>query len=290
MPQTLHWDGRAASRKLAGMAGAARIRRCDDRLAAPGLGCAVVIAAVSLLGCRGRDETAGAPPAATAGASPRRSGDATGPVARVAKATTVHMPSHFADVMALHGALLRGDLEQGHAAAAALLAERESLVLAEWAPHLYEMESAARAVTQARDVATASAAAAELAGSCGACHRALGAALDDGRALTAPPSDGDTESVMRRHAWAFDRLWEGLVLPSDRAWAAGAAAFVALPECPQPPTEERDDGAVRRAREALQTLEQRAREAQTPEQRVQVYGAMLPTCSGCHAQQQACER
>ncbi|MFO0636429.1 MAG: hypothetical protein U0168_26665 [Nannocystaceae bacterium] len=286
----MHWDARAASRKLAGMAGAARNRRCDDHLAASS-GCGVVaIAALVLVACRGRDETAaGTPPATTPTAASARSGDA-GPVARVAKATTLHMPSHFADVMALHGALLRGDLEQGRTAAAALLAERESVVLAEWAPHLYAMEAAAREVTQSRDVAGASMAAAELAGSCGACHRALGAALDDARALTPPPSDGDTETVMRRHAWAFDRLWEGLVLPSDRAWTAGAAAFVALPECPQPPTEERDDGDIRRARETLQTLEQRAREAQTPEQRVQVYGAMLPTCSGCHAQQQACER
>ena len=39
---------------------------------------------------------------------------------------------------------------------------------------------------------------------------------------TKSPTGNSQESQMIRHLWAADRMWEGLVGPSDEAWTAGA--------------------------------------------------------------------
>lgn len=206
-----------------------------------------------------------------------------GPVASVERAATVHMPSHFADLLVVHAALIRGELADARAPASRIVEDRPSVMLESWAPYLLATRDAAHEVTVATDLATASMAAASLAGSCGECHTAQAARLTP--AAGAPPSDDDTDdgALMRRHAWAFDRLWEGLVLPSDAAWQKGVDAFVELPACADDLSGEQDRDAIRHARETVKSREQAARNAATLEARARIYGELLPTCATCHA-------
>ncbi len=206
-----------------------------------------------------------------------------GPVESVVHTATVHMPSHFADLLEVHTALIRGSVGDARAAATKIVEERPSMMLESWAPYLYATHDAATAVSLAVDLPTAASSAAELAQSCGACHAAQAAKLV--RTPVSPPSirDGADGALMRRHEWAFDRLWESLVLPSDASWKAGVDAFVELPTCADDFSGEQDREAIRRARETVRSQEQNARNATTLEERAKIYGALLPTCASCHA-------
>ncbi len=243
------------------------------------------VAVLGALTCRPREDDASLD--RVPARQPERTEHEPGALEKVRRSAAVHMPSHFADVLEIHSALIDGSTGDAQTAARELLAERPEVMLEEWTPYVYGMEDAARRVAEAEGLAAAASAASELAESCGRCHLALGVELAMSESA-APPVEGDAASAMRRHKWAFDRLWEGLVLPSERAWSLGAAAFVELPFCPQSPSAERDDGAVQRARETLVGLEQVAREASSWSMRAGVYGQMLPTCSTCHAELDRC--
>ena len=83
---------------------------------------------------------------------------------------------------------------------------------------------------------------------------------------------------MVRHLWAADRMWEGLVGPSDDAWLAGSSALAGSLSLPS--------GNVRGPEELLRQVGALAGEAETAtgqEARAEIYGRLLGTCSQCHA-------
>lgn len=233
---------------------------------------------LGLTACRSQAEPPSLPERPPAAAK----GGGLGPIEAVERATTVQMPSHFADVLAVHDALVEGALPRAHVAAKHLLTEQPDTMLADWAPHLFALRAAAGRVVDAQSLERAAIASAELATTCADCHVALGAHPRPAVAEL-PALDGDPAAQMQRHAWAFERLWEGLVLPSSESWQRGCDAFVELPACDDGPSSERDPDAIRRAREQTAALEAEARAATTPEARASVYARMLPTCSACHA-------
>lgn len=212
-------------------------------------------------------------------APPSRSAVEPAKVSAVDPAATVQMPAHFADLLEVHSALIRGAVDDAKRAAAVIADERPSVVLDGWAPYLAATQDAARALGEAGDLQGAAVAAATLARTCGECHAAQAAGL--ARADASPP--GSDATPMRRHKWAFDRLWEGLVLPSDPAWRDGVGAFVELPTCDAARASSQDLEAIRRARAQVRAQEQAAAQAATLEARARVYGALLPTCATCHA-------
>jgi cytochrome c553 len=230
--------------------------------------------------CRGPDEpvvVASRPDDAPKEAAAREPG----PIERFALATTVHMPSHFADVVEIQSAIIRGSVMDAHRAARDLLATRGNVTIAEWAPYVFAMNEAAAAVDRAATLEDAGVRAAELVRTCGDCHSAVGASL--ATVVTDPPVGDDDAARMRRHRWAVARLFEGLVIPSDDAWVRGAEAFVELPACASEPSVERDAAAISWARETILAQEAAARTARTSVDRARVYGALLPTCAACHA-------
>jgi len=62
---------------------------------------------------------------------------------------------------------------------------------------------------------------------CGACHKAAGGPRANVEA--APASGGSVEARLRRHVWATERLWEGIVVPSDASWKLGADGLLGEP-------------------------------------------------------------
>jgi cytochrome c553 len=85
---------------------------------------------------------------------------------------------------------------------------------------------------------------------------------------------------MVRHIQGADRLWEGLIGPSDGAWEAGAALLstgsVDVDAVNARPGQESMFAEVFR-------LGRQAQEARTQEERAARYGQILATCSGCHS-------
>jgi cytochrome c553 len=118
---------------------------------------------------------------------------------------------------------------------------------------------------------------------CGDCHLAYGVQLEFGYDSLPSEDLEDVVTHMQRHLWAVDRLWEGLIGPSDRAWNRGADMLVDEPLTP-------DDVTI--------TIEQHAEISNitrrihapggisaatvTPDARSGLFGEVLGLCAGCH--------
>jgi hypothetical protein len=93
---------------------------------------------------------------------------------------------------------------------------------------------------------------------------------------------------MFRHAWAVERLWEGLTAPSDNAWQAGAAALVHAPSV-APQTRPSLPPAIIETLSLVRRLGEKASNAENSTARERVYGELLVTCAQCHRSSPAVE-
>ncbi len=201
------------------------------------------------------------------------------PAAEVA----AHMKAHFLQVRALKDAVIAGDYAATRAPST-WLAEHgaPSDVPDSWIEHVTDLKVIAAGARDARDLAGVAEAVGALAHSCGNCHVALKAVPE----LAVPPAPLYGESpdeVMRRHAWAADRMWEGLFGPSERSWQAGAS-LLAQPGLFPPELKTIGAGAPELVR-----LEARVREIGSDAvgetdslARGALYGRLLATCASCH--------
>ena len=134
----------------------------------------------------------------------------------------------------------------------------------------------------ASDIEEAAAATAAIAVDCGNCHRATGVEPDFVEAGD-PAEWADTASHMQRHQWAADRLWEGLIGPSDGSWSRGIRMLAEEPLLGtvtgwDDADSEEGDYLARQVHE----LGRDAASALTPDARITVYQKMLATCATCH--------
>jgi hypothetical protein len=197
------------------------------------------------------------------------------PPSRPADAVRIRMQDHFDELRAIERRLLRGDLDGARDQAVAIAFDRVDRDLPAWGPHIVRMQAAAAALARARTLEEACHAETRLALECAGCHAASGA-MPTFVVAPLPADDGTTVARMARHQWAADRLWEGLVGLSDEAWRSGADLIATAP--PPALTPPRRRGAA-----ALRSAARRARAATTPAGRARAYGALLVTCTGCHA-------
>ncbi len=180
--------------------------------------------------------------------------------------------------------VVQGDLAKAKKAASWLLSRREEMLVPPGG-EVYQraMLAAAAGVTEAADLKTVATQTGRIAEGCGSCHQAVsgGPRFVVGNAA---PSGSSQEAQMIRHLWAADRMWEGLVGPSDEAWKAGAEAmaetqpvmarvFRASTSVPEP------EGLLRE----VNLLANEAMDATTLSEKAEIYGRLLNTCSRCHA-------
>jgi cytochrome c553 len=152
-----------------------------------------------------------------------------------------------------------------------------------WLPGILQLQAAAESTARARTLRSAATGVATFARICGQCHLEQGHPLRrDPPPVREPSSPPDRMSaLMFRHFWASTQLWEGLVAPSDEAWALGAATLAHLPS--QAPG---DSGLAADFAHALQQLRElgvEASGAKTPSERSELYARTLSTCANCHA-------
>ncbi len=194
-----------------------------------------------------------------------------------------HMQEHFAQAKAIQEAVINGDLEGLQSAAQWVANHQAAENLPEgWEPYVTKMQDAARQALAATEVAAAATAAATIAENCGSCHLAVGArpllVLGD-----EPPQDPATVPHMLGHLWGADRMWEGLIVPSDVAWANGVAPLAGDPLQPESlsdHTEYADDLQALAIR--VHELAAAGRDAEGQEARAAIYGEFIATCAECH--------
>ena len=197
---------------------------------------------------------------------------------------TDYMGSHFAVAVFAHDRLVEGDLEALREPLAEFARYRyDDVAPGSWMPWLAQIQEAARLASEAQTIESAASAVAAIAEDCGGCHVAHGS----GPHVVGPPhapTTGRQETMparMHRHAWAIDQLWEGLVVPSDRAWSAGAKALA--DGSSKLAAGESSDERFIQLLDEMRTLASGAVESTSAAQRAQTYAALLARCGGCHA-------
>lgn len=197
-----------------------------------------------------------------------------------------HMHEHLARITTIKSLIIMGNLE-GIREPAVWLADHEAVAgLPEnYEPYVDQMRRYAREVSNATDFESAAMAVSDMARTCSNCHLVNEVEIEFGYDQV-PAEWSDTVSHMQRHQWAADRLWEGLIAPSDAAWNRGADMLIDVPLHPEDVMDgdsaEVDPAGLDRVARRIHVLAGRGTNVTTPAGRSEIYGEMLGLCAECH--------
>lgn len=262
---------------------------------------AAALIAFSVLGCGSPPPPATTSPAPTSAPPPATATASSAPVAEppaadagVADAAPVEataeedtsgtprerlMRAHFKETAEIRKAVIDGALAATVKPAEAL-GNMKALgtIQKGWKPSIDALRTAAQRFGQSPDLPGAAAAISDIGVACGSCHKAAGGPKVE--VGTPPAADKTLAGQMKRHAWATERLWEGLYVPSDAAWKAGADALAGE----EFPKEVLAKGGVhaRSAAVRFASLVPTAGAKKSPADRAKLYAELLETCSACH--------
>ena len=195
------------------------------------------------------------------------------------------MWQHYREAMELHIALVDGDVESA-TRSARWITEREAehALPPNSGRFVDSLNAYADQVATAQSLTQAAMPAANVARMCGDCHQNYAVPINF--TLLDPPSSRhghDPATEMQRHAWGVDRLWEGLVAPSDELWKEGAGVFVEAGLRPMDfPGGAAASGMIRELEARVHELGQRAVLAETPQDRATLFAELTTTCVACH--------
>lgn len=193
-----------------------------------------------------------------------------------------HMAEHYAQADRMKRSVINGDLAT-YRQAATWLAEHElsSTAPEPWRERARVMQDAAKGGRDAQNVAEAATALGGVGAACAACHTELGRPnVVPGE----PPALGSgAQPHMARHQWAADRLWDGLIVPSDEIWIRGAEVMADAPLEPGAVAAGRSvDPEVARLASSVHEQASVARLLPRAE-RGAAYAKFVQSCSECHA-------
>ena len=198
-----------------------------------------------------------------------------------------HMHGHLDSVVAMKAAVISGNLA-GVVRPAKWLGDhpRPSELPEAWANYEEEMRSNARRAAAAKNLETAAAAVSDIGRVCGECHIASGFVVSFGYSKPPPADLENTVTQMQRHLWASDRLWAGLIGPSNGAWASGASMLEEVDvKVEDITTDESLAPLVVDIVERLRFIGERGRATADGdgETRSALYGEFLSQCANCHS-------
>lgn len=193
------------------------------------------------------------------------------------------MHTHFHRAIDAQDALIRGDIEDARSAMAFLATNDEHTSIPDpLLPYLAEFQTEAGHFAEASTLSEAGTVFARTLQRCGHCHTE---SHGGPRIAATPIPDGDTPAArMRRHQWAADRMFDGLVTADVAAFREGNEALTSAPltqnelpdTAPQPPEQ------VVSLTENVRSLGAQAATANDDETRATIYGHYLATCGACH--------
>ena len=224
---------------------------------------------MALQGCGGKPSAS-----QSTGASPQDP-------AEQSRVTNMHM--HFDDINAILLALISGNLVSARTLATKVRHGFSGEQPVGWKPFIERTIASAEILEVTDDLAIAAGIAATMAGTCGDCHVAENAAVINQTAMPPPHEEDPFSDFMTQHRWGADRMWEGIIGPSDEAWRAGAKALattdlsaddvgehlIMTPEIEALLVQVRRDSAAAPTTEGA-------------ENRQKLYGSFLAGCASCH--------
>ena len=193
-----------------------------------------------------------------------------------------HMHDHYDAVRKIQSAVIAGSLE-GTREPATWLIEHESPVglPAGWVEHVDAMRAAARDTLNAQDVTSAAGATSRLGVACGECHIANNVTVEF-KDVKRPSEKPGSRHHMRRHQWAADRMWEGLIGPSSVSWRQGANLLFEAPMNPEALGGEAGDDALLGMARRIHQLAGNATLVSEPAEKADIYAEFLANCATCH--------
>jgi len=193
------------------------------------------------------------------------------------------MHERFLAVNSIRDAVVAGNLPTAQERANKLASDGNLRnVLADWGQYTKELEKEVKATAESTDLQAAAMHTAAAADTCGRCHESLGVATLDEKTGTPPVEADDLSGTMRRHRWAINRMWDGLVAPSMTSWEVGAKALAEATSHAQEQPQVKRDKELLALLGAVDKLAIEATEAVTGPERTQALGQLLTTCSTCH--------
>jgi cytochrome c556 len=185
------------------------------------------------------------------------------------------MNAHYAHVDEIQEAVIAGNVDGTRGGARWLSTHEGQEFPAAAGAALEAMRNEGRIMLRQNDILAVARTLGRMGVACASCHTALAANVTF--PLEEPPaSSANPASQMLRHAWAMDRLWEGLSAPSDALWGAGAGALTSLP------VDFGGNDQANRLAARVHELAGDARQAATAKERADTYGDLLETCALCH--------
>ena len=197
-----------------------------------------------------------------------------------------HMHEHLGRISTIKSFIIMGDLD-GVREPAKWLAEHDAVsgLPDNYRPFIDLMRGYAREVVDASDLQSAAMSVSGMARACSNCHLANDVSLAFGFD-TEPEGWADTISHMQRHQWGVDRMWEGLIGPSDAAWNRGADMLVDVPlnpvEVSNETTSEADAAKVDKIARRIHSFGSQSARTATPDERSELFGEILGLCAECH--------
>jgi hypothetical protein len=194
-----------------------------------------------------------------------------------------HMKAHFVRALRMQDAVLAGKLDDAKELARWLATHDDRAEAPSgWRPYLATFQAQAKAVVDAHNIDDAAVAVGQIAAACGDCHANNHAKPSIG-GVPILKKAATVKQHMSAQIAALDKLWAGLVVPSDRDWHDGAALLASVAVTQKALAKqglEKTDSAKLLA-ETLQRLSAGAGAAPKAD-RPQVYAELLTTCVACH--------
>jgi cytochrome c553 len=193
------------------------------------------------------------------------------------------MRRHYADAVAMHTAIIRGDLAGVTLAAQALTEYTAPPGMPDRSTaHAATIRQAAHDAAEATTIVSAAVSSALMLNACGQCHQLAG--VQPAITLRPSPQIGGLVGHMLEHQRAADQIFQGLVTPSDVKWRDGMRAFAAAPlHAADLPVGAQARRTLFQTEERMHRLAGDAAQATEPRTRANYYGMLLAGCADCHS-------
>ncbi len=193
-----------------------------------------------------------------------------------------NMRAHLTTATAARNAVIQGDPVAAREAARTLeFVNQDEALPPDWLPYVVDLQMEAWLMGNSPDLAAAGFKVAQIGQACASCHEGVRA----GPTVTptaVPQRVFDEQEVMKRHAWAVDWMWVGLLANDQAAWSKGANELAEAP-FPSVILEQFPEQGFMDLEDTLHELAVEGQTATSPDKRSLVFGKLLATCARCHA-------
>jgi len=195
-------------------------------------------------------------------------------------ASSADMTSHFSQAHSVHTAIIFGDLDAARMNSRALATHEDVGIPSRSGAWVDRMKQAAIHVADAWHLEAAAVGSGDMVAACGSCHRAFDAGPAVGT-VWKPDQLPGARAHMDRHRWALDRMWDGMMIPSDERWVQGAEALREEPLDADRLAEIAGESGEEWGRE-IHEMGHVARGLSDPSRRSEMYSRILRACVHCH--------